>query len=55
MSSRRNPSRKARPPHGESLRPVTRSLTRSFGNEDGLVNGLDNEQEVKRVAFYQAR
>ena len=54
---RRNPSRKARPAaNGLDYRPVTRSMTRvkttgDDGCELGLVEGLKDDQEIKRIAI----
>lgn len=50
---RRNPSRKARPLASnndpEVFRRVTRSLTKS--QSEGLVEGLEDDQEVKKVVY----
>lgn len=53
MYPRRNPSRKARPlgsiNDSEAFRRVTRSATR--GESDGLVEGLEDDQELKRAVY----
>jgi hypothetical protein len=54
---RRNPSRKSRPSYGSDwadYRPITRSMTKekvSGDSDSNLVDGLKDEQEIKRVAI----
>ena len=48
---RRNPSRKARPTHGMEDGPqrITRSMTKT--QNATLMDGLEDEQKVKRVVY----
>ena len=49
---RRNPPRKSRATTGSAdLRPITRSMTKEGNKETSLLDGVEDEQELKRVAI----
>ena len=52
MMPRRNPPRKSRATNGSAdLRPITRSMTKEGNKETSLLDGVEDEQELKRVAI----
>ena len=49
---RRNPLRKSRATNGTAdLRPVTRSMTKVSSGEASLIDGVEDEQELRKVAI----
>ena len=52
MMPRRNPPRKSRAAtDGADYRPITRSMTKEANGEGDLLEGMEDEQELRRVAI----